>query len=492
MPGQIAFSHIPSGIRTPGVYVEFDSSKAVTGLSVLEHRVLLLVQRRSAGTKPEGELVEVFSADDGKTFFGDGSVGHHMVQRAKAASRSVRIFAIALTDNAGGTAAIHAVTFTGPATAAGTLYCYVGGRAFQVAVTSGMTAAQLATAFVAAVNAKTELLVTAAVDGVDTTKANLTCRHKGEVGNDVDVRFNYNFGEIYPSGIGATISTTTPGAGNPNVNTAIAAIGDEWFTEIAMPWTDATNLLALETELVSRWDALRAIEGHAYIAKDDTVANLSTFGNSRNSEHVTAIGMKNSPTPNYEIAAVLATIAGKELQNHAARPLNNVVLTGVLAPTRLDRFTREERDVLLHDGISTAILQPGGTVGIERLITMYQFSGAGTPDESYLDLNTMAILGYLRYSFRVRMSLRFDRAILADDNNRAGSNQPVVTPRSARMEIEALFDEWEQAALVTDAEQFGEDLVIDINDDPTRLDVLLPPNLTNPLHVLAGKIEFRR
>lgn len=488
----IAFSLIPDGLRTPGIYVEFDNSKAVRGLAGLEHRVLLLVQRTSAGALAQGVLTEIFSADEAKTYFGTGSLGWAMCERAKAASRTARIFAVALSDNGAGTAAIHAVTFTGPSTAAGTLYAYIAGRRFIVAVASGTTAAQLATAFAAAINAYTDLPGTAAVDGVDTTKVNFTCRHKGEIGNDIDIRFNYNVGETYPAGVGATVSTTTPGAGNPNVSTAIAAIGDEWFTEIGMPWVDSTNLTALETELADRWGPLRPIDGHAYIGKDDTVGNLSTFGNSRNSPHVTALGLKNSPTPAYEIASVLAAVCAEELQRHPARPLTGVSLPNVLAPATTDRFTRAERDVLLHDGISTALVSPGGGVTVDRLITMYQLSPASTPDESYLDLNTIATLSYLRYTFRVRIGLRFQRSILADDSNRAGAGQPVVTPKSARLEIIALFDEWEAAGLVTDVKQFIADLIVEIDDDPVRLNVLLPPNLTNPLLIWAVKLEFRR
>ena len=76
-----------------------------------------------------------------------------MVERARAASKSARIFAIALSDNGAGAQAAGSVTFSGPATAAGTLNAYIGGRRFTVGVNSGMTAAQLATAFVAAITA---------------------------------------------------------------------------------------------------------------------------------------------------------------------------------------------------------------------------------------------------------------------------------------------------------------------------------------------------
>lgn len=489
----ISFAQVPSNLRIPGVWVEFDPTKAVQNLVNQEHRILLIGQRLSTGTKLQGELVEVFSADDGKTFFGEGSNLHAMVSVARAANINNRIYALALNDIGGGTQAVGSITFTGPASLAGTLHLYIAGRKIAVGIAAGATAAAIATAVAAAVTATAGLPVTAAVDGVDTAKVNFTARHKGEIGNEIDIRTNYNAGEALPSGVGTTIVQPTGGATNPSVATAIAAIGDEVFTEIVIPWTDSTNLAALEAELADRWGPMRPIDGHAYIAKDDTAGNLTTFGNARNSPFVTAVGIKNSPTPSYEIAASLAAIVAAQAQNDPARPLTGLTLPGVLAPSATDRFTQTERGALLADGISTLLVDAGGNVVVERLITMWQVNTAGTADESYYDLNTVLTLSYLRYSLRARLSIRFQRSKLAKDGTRFGAGQPVVTPKIAKAEIVALFDEWEQQGLVEDPEQFAAQLQVEISPtNPTRLNVLLPPNLVNPLLITAAKIEFRR
>jgi phage tail sheath gpL-like len=491
----IAFSLIPDNLRTPGSYAEFDNSLAVQGLPGQEHRVLLIGQRRTTGSKAELELVELFSlaGDDAKTYFGEGSLLHQMARRARVASRSVRIFAMALDDDAGGTAAIKSLTFTGPATASGTLALYVAGTRITVAVAAGATATSIAAGAQTAIAAVTSLPGTAAVDGGDDTKVNFTAHHKGETGNDIDIRHSYNAGEALPAGVGLTIATDTPGAGNPDVAPLIAALGDEWFNEFAMPYTDATNMTALEAELEDRWGPLRSIEGHAIACVQDTVANLTTFGNGRNSEHVTALGFYDSPTPAYEIAAALAPIIAENAQRAPARPMTGLTLPGVLAPPSASRFTQLERNTILYDGIATLDIGPGNAVQIDRLITMYQLNEASSPDESYLDLNTMLTLGYLRYSLRARLSLRFRRSSLAQDGTRFGPGLFVVTPSSAKAEVVSLFDEWEGAGLVEDVDQFLSDLVVEIDaGDPVRLNVLLPPNLVNPLLITAIRIQFRR
>lgn len=39
------------------------------------------------------------------------------------------------------------------------------------------------------------------------------------------------------------------GSGNPDIATALSAIGDAQYKTIIMPYTDASNLAALEVEL---------------------------------------------------------------------------------------------------------------------------------------------------------------------------------------------------------------------------------------------------
>lgn len=489
----IAFSVFPGDFRTPGVFAEFDNSRAVRSLPGQEHRVLLIVQRTSAGTKDEGELVEVRSADDGKVFFGEGSIGHAMVERAKAQNETNRIFAIALDDDGAGAKAVGSLTFAGTATGNGTLNLLIGGRRVRVGVTTGMPPDALATAVAAAIEAASSMPVDAAVDGVVDEKVNLTFKHKGESGNDLDVRVNYNPGEQLPDGVSVTIVQPTGGTANPDIGLVFATIGDAWFNEIAMPYRDATNLETLELELEDRWGPLRQIEGHGFVALDGSVSALATFGNGENSPFLTVMGIQSSPTPAYEIAAVLAALVAAEAQRDPGRPMTTLPLRGVLAPSVDKEFTLSERNVLLHSGISTVVVGPGGQVQVDRLITTYQKNPSDTLDESYLDLNTPLLLGRLRYTLRARLSSRFARAKLARSGTRFGAGQPVITPDIARAEVISLFDEWESQGWVEDVEQFKDDLMVEIDEnDPVRLNILVPPNLVNPLLQTAVLLQFIR
>lgn len=488
----ISFNQIPINLRVPGVYVEFDNSKAVKGLVGMPYRALLVGQRLAAGTVAALVPTRISSADQAREYFGQGSMLAQSAEAWFANNRFTETWAIALDDNVAGAAAAGTVTITGTASATGTLNLYVGGRQVQVAVASGATAAALATALAAAITALPDLAVTAAVDGVITTQVNITARHKGEAGNDIDLRLNYYLGEKTPTGLTVAIVALAAGTANPALAALITAMGDEWFNIIALPYTDAASLTALESELDDRWGPMRPIEGHAFAAAVGSQATLSTLGDTRNSPHVSIMGTNSSPTTTWEFSAAVAAVVAYYANIDPARPFQTLVLKGVMAPLMTDRFTMEERNLLLYDGISTFVVDAGGTCRIERMVTTYRLNAFGTADPSYLDVNTMLTLGYLRYTFRARFAQKFPRHKLADDGTRFGAGQAVLTPKIAKAECFAIFRQWEDAALVENFDDFKANIIVERNTtDVNRLDIYLPPDLVNQLRVTAAQVGFR-
>ncbi|WP_269090163.1 phage tail sheath C-terminal domain-containing protein [Photorhabdus laumondii] len=85
----------------------------------------------------------------------------------------------------------------------------------------------------------------------------------------------------------------------------------------------------------------------------------------------------------------------------------------------------------------------GNVVQIERMITMYRENSFGDPDPSYLDVETIATLSYLRYSTRVRITQKYPRHKLANDGTPFSAGQAIVTPSVIRTELLALFTEHE-------------------------------------------------
>lgn len=488
----ISFNQIPATIRTPGVYVEFDNSKANKGLVLDATRALMFGQKLAAGTAAAGVPVRVTTADRAVGLFGRGSMLAAMAAAYRTANADTDLWVVPLDDNAAGVAATGAVTFGGPATAAGTLNLYLGGTRVQVAVANAATAATIATNVAAAVNAMADLTVTAAVDGTDTTKVNLTARHKGEAWNGFDIRVNYYQGEALPAGVTATVTAFAGGTGSPSLTGALAALGDVQYHHVVLPYVDGATLAAVVAEFTDRWSALRQIEGQVWAAASGTHAALTTLGNGQNSEVLSVLGLYKVPTPAFVAAAVYGAAVAFNLDIDPARPLQTLWLRGVLAPAEADRFTRAERNLLLYDGISTFTVTPDGRCLIERAVTAYQVNAFGLPDPSYLDVETPATLAVLRRTLRARLSQKYPRHKLADDGTNFAPGQAIVTPSIIRAELLALARQWEAMGWVENLTEFKAQMLVERDpNDPTRINAVIPPDLINQLRVFAGKIEFR-
>ena len=488
----ISFNEIPIDLRVPGQYVEIDNTGALQGLPGIPVKILVIGQRLSTGgSVAAAKPVRVLDAAQAEAFFGRGSMLHQAFRSLKANNRFTESWAIALDDAAAGVAAAGSITFGGPATASGTINLYIGGRRVRASVASAGTGATIAAAAVAAINAATDLPVTAAVNATSTSKVDLTARHKGLAGNEIDIRVNYYPDEALPGGVTATIVAMSGGTGNPDIASAIAAMGDEWYSDIVMPYTDAANLAALEAELANRFKALVQMDAHAYAAKSATHANLTTLGNSRNSPHVSIIGAKGSPTLPWEWAAALCGVCAFQAKQDPARPFQTLPLDGILPPSEADRFTFEERNLLLFDGIATFTVDAGGRVLIERVTTTYEKNAFGIDDISYLDLNTLKTVAFLRYSLRARIALKYPRHKLANDGTLFDPGQAIVTPNIIRSEIIALFGQWEAKGLAEDLSQFKTDLVVERDsDDPNRVNALVPPDIVNQFRIFAARVKF--
>ncbi len=485
----ISFNTIPASTRVPGQSIEFDSSRAVSGLAPIDNRVLLVGQRLASGSAAALTVQPIAEAGEAVALFGRGSMLARMAAAYKKADRYSKLYAIALDDIGGGTAASGTVTVSGPATAAGTLPLQIAAVDIPVPVASGASAATIATAIAAAITARPDLPVTAAAVGAVVT---VTCRHKGTVGNAIDIRHSHYEGEALPAGVTLAIVAMAGGATDPDIDGVWPVIGDAPYRSLVLGLVDATIVGKAKTELDSRWGASRMLETVAYGARSGTQGTLAAFGATLNSELVSILGTGRSPTWTPEAAAIYAAICGYYTAIDPARPLQTLALTGMVAPKEADRFTRAQRELLLADGIATFTVDAGGTPRVERTITTYQTNALGIEDVAWLDLETVTTLAYLRATVRAVIATKFPRHKLANDGTEYGLGQAIVTPSVIRMELIALARAWEEAGLVENLDQYVADLIVERDaGDPNRVNALIPPDLVNQFRQFAAAVQFR-
>jgi phage tail sheath gpL-like len=485
----ISFNQIPANLRVPLFYAEFDNSRAVQGGATQEYRTLLIGNRLASGTKPALQLERITSAEQAAEYFGAGSVLADQAAAFLKINRIHPLYCIALEDLMAGVKATGKIVFTGSVPSkAGTASFMVGGRNIKIGVSLTDTATTLATALFNAINADSLCVVEAT--NATAGEVDLVAKNKGEFGNEIDVRHSYFAGEELPAGVVVAITAMSGGTGNPDVDTVWPVIGEDQYILMSSPYLDAQNLGKMETELAERFGPLKQVDGYAIYGKRGTFGTLITIGDTRNSQFTTIMGMR-GPTNPWVWAAALAAQVANSASIDPARPFQTLVMTGVLAPSKAELFTLEERNQLLYGGIATFNVDAGGNVLIEGVITTFKENAFGSPDTSYLYLNTPLTLSYLRFDLKARITLRFPRHKLANDGTRFAPGQAVVTPNSIKAEIITKFREWEEKALVEGFDQFKSELIVERNaDNPNRVDVLMPPDLVNQLTVLGVKIQF--
>ena len=484
----VSFNTIPNTVRVPLAYVEFDNSQAITGTPVKNNKTLVLGLRLPTGNITAGQPVRITRSEQAVTAFGRGSMLAEMLCAFMRANPYSDLYALALDDVADPVCATGKITVTGTCSAAGQIALLVAGVRVPVTARANDTSATIANRVAEAVNTNAALPVTASVSGSEVT---LTCRWGGITGNDVDVRVNYFTGETVPAGIAVDVSGMAGGVGNPDVSQAIAALGDTWWTDIVNPFTDTNNLNLLSEELQSRWGGIRQIDGLCWIAYRGTHAQASTFALSRNDYLFTCIPTNISPEPPYIWASVNAAVCTYALNIDPARPVQTLELTDIKPPAVADRWQWNERNLHLFDGLSAYNINANGAVQLDRVITMYRVNKYNVEDPSYLDVETIKTLSYIRYAIRSRITQRFPRHKLADDGTRFGVGQAIVTPSVIRAELIALFTELESAGLVENFDAYKNSLIVERDaNDRNRINVLSNDDLVNQFRIYAHSIQF--
>lgn len=492
----MALGSIPNDIKVPLVYIEIDNSNALSGTPALAQKVLVIGQQLATGTATALTLNRITNSDSQMdALYGYGSMMSRTLKAFRASNQYTDVYALGVADLSAGTAAKGEITIAAASVKAGVIALLIAGESVQVAVNDSDTAATIATAVIDKINANKNLPVTAALKGATTETVELTCKWKGSTGNDLDVRYNYYDGEVLPTGVTLTLIAMTGGAGTPDMDAVIAAVPNEWYNHIVMPYNDTQSLNKLRDELVTRWGPLKMIEGIAYTAFRGTFAETGAFGVARNDYLFTCMGTNKSPHAPFEFAAAYAGQASYSLGIDPARPLQTLVMTGLLPPAKELQWDMTERNLLLGDGIATYMVTPGGEVAIEREVSMYRENAFGDPDPSYLDITTPATLGYLRYSLRTMVTNRFPRHKLANDDvlARLDPGQPVVTPKIMRTAmLELANNDWVPKGLMEDFDGFNATLnVYRDSSDQNRLNCVFNPNIVNQFRIFAALMQFK-
>ena len=479
MTQSIFFDQIPNGLRKPGVYVEFNNKLAVRGLPANAQKVCIIGQKTVSGSLAVLTPTKIFSEADAVLYAGNGSMMHRMVKAAYAAYPYLDLTIVNLADHGSGVSATGTNNFTGPATGAGLLVQQIGKDKIEVAIASGETATEIATALVAAITARPDLPVTAANSAGVVT---FTAKNKGTLGNQIKL-----LSTVSAAGVTSTIVAMASGATDPDLSTALTAIYAAKFDIIVSPYNNLSNLTTLASYSGSSAALLKAhidsVSGpleqrrcRAVIAHTATVALSTTLAASLNSERIMLVLDRGIMTHSVELAAAAAAVWAS--MSDPAQPLNYKAIPGIDAPVIANRLSRAEQETLLANGVTPLAVSTSEATYFVRAVTTYTVNASSTPDISYLDVTTITSLDYGDLAIRTRIQTRFP-----------APKKTLRTRKAIRSEILAVMKDLEAAEIWRDIDAYSDQLVIeDDATDPARWNVLIPAPVVPGAHILAMQL----
>ncbi|EMM9997691.1 phage tail sheath subtilisin-like domain-containing protein [Morganella morganii] len=486
----VPFATIPQNLRTPLFFVEFDNSMANTATAT--QRTLLIGQMLDGAAGKDSIPERITSGTQAAERFGRGSMLHTEAEAYFRNDTAGEVWVLPLADTESQTAAAGKLKITSAANDTGVISLYIAGIRVQMAVVATDTAEAIATGLTKVINRNTNLPVTAAAEADTVT---LTAKNKGAHGNGIDIRLNYlglTGGESTPSGFEMTITAMSGGNGAPDLLNGLANLKDRSFDFIVNPYTDTASLDVVKTFLAERWAWDKQLYGHSYGVITGTYGQLADFGEKRNDQHASLLGVNGSPSPDYQWSAAYTGAIAQSLRNDPGRPLQTLVISGVLPPDDTKILELTERNNLLHSGISTFTVDDDGTVRVENIITTYQKNAYGDNDDSYLQVETLYLLMFVSRYLRTQVTSKFGRMKLADDGTRFAPGSAIVTPNIIRAELIAQYGFLEFNGHVQDAKGFAAGLKVERNSqNPNRVDVLWTGTLINQLRVFALLNQFR-
>lgn len=490
----VQFSQIPSNLRVPLFYAEVNAGQSpYQGQS----RLLLIGQKTSGGSAPANSPIRLDG--DAQALAGAGSMLAEMALWARQNHPFGEIWLLPVADPAGNAQTFTITVAGGIAGESGTLVAYVCGERVEIAVAATDDENDVATNLAAEINKgyyKFSRALSFPVSAAAATNVvTLTARNVGALGAKIGVHKDL-VGDEGPLATYLTIASGTAGTGTPALGTPLASLGDQEFDWIAAPYADTTSLNTMKDflgEVSGRWSPVQQLYGHYVSVLFDTFSNLASAGAARNDPNASILGVANSPSPPWRWAAAAGGAVAKDKNlgtevdqaYRISQPVQTLQLVGIVAPKlRSDWFSITQRNQLYQDGIAGFTVSIDGTVRLDRLVTTYQTNAYAQPDITWLDVETRAQMVYFVRYMRQRITQKYGRHALADDNP---SGQPgIVTAKILKAECVHAYKELELGGLVEKSDVFAASLVVERSSDPNRVNAYLPVDVVNQFRVFAA------
>ncbi|MEF2553254.1 hypothetical protein VQ042_18135 [Aurantimonas sp. A2-1-M11] len=487
----IGFNSIPGNIVAPIITFEVNSA----GQFESQSRLVLIGHKNSAASLALDTLTPVQTLQEAISLTGQGSMLAEMFRVARANAPAQEIWLGAVEDT--GTAETRTVTVDSVPASGGVGVIRIAGEILQVEIAAGDEVADVATALAAAINGYQNRLTLAALPFTATAAlgvVTLTTRHKGVIFGTVDISVPTSVaGNAFAGTV--TIAVGVAGAGTPDLSGILAEYGDDAFDWTISPFSDEVNVGRYETlmnDVSGRWAWSRQAYGHVFTVMTGTTSELTTFGLSKDTRHLSVIpqiASGENSTPSWlfltgEVSRVVPWLSDGATGN-VSRNQTGLVVQQVQAPRKRSTWLNDyaSRDALLTSGISTFGVNDNGNVTVDKIVTMQRTDGAGNVDTTFRDIQTIGQLMYALRRFRARLQAEHGQKAIADSN--PGDLLAITTVKDIANTMVATAAA--MPGVLENIRDFAAQLEVRRNaDNPNRVDIYAPLDMINPLDVIAA------
>jgi phage tail sheath gpL-like len=506
-------------INLPRINLQILSATVAATLAA--QKVLIIGQMTSSGTATPLTLYSTIPNDSSwDTLGGRDSQAARMIRAFKLINPISQLDVIFLADAADSIKAVSTNTLTGTATAAGSLKIVIGSQlnnSYTVNIALNDAAADIIGHCVTAINADTTSSVTASAG---TGTLILTAKNAGTEGNHINLNITGG-----ATGITYTVVPFTTGATDPVLTGIPALIANIRYQGIVT--LGSYVLTPILTELATRFNPLNKIlDGNLFIGKNDSKANLVSYGNSYNSQSFNIIGHQTISNTNYigsampefdyVVAAQFAAIRALRLSlgtniasyvvgsvygskdafggaHTASLPYFNTPMSNLPIMPNNYEWTDQDQIDLRTAGISCIENNVSRTTSITgEIVTTYKTDALGNVDPSFKYLEYVDTISACREYIFVSLKARFAQSRLTTGDAIVGyimANQPIIAGV-----IKGYYNDLADLALVqsgdTFKQAFSDSLVITINLAARKATIAMVLPIVTQLGQIDGTIQM--
>lgn len=435
----ITFSGVPANARATARYIESQNiATSVAGL-VAPRKILAFGQFNGNKSPVVNVPKQIFSEQETWDLYGRGSMLARIAKGIFDGNKTqTEVFLVPLADIGAGVKATGQITVTGTATESGSLSFLSGGQKITVAVANTATGEAVTEAVSDAITAKLDLPI---VSTFTTPNAVLEARNKGLYGNSIFIETSTDNGDKVPSGLTVTITAMASGTTNPDISLGFPNLGDDFYTDVIVPYKDSTNTNALTALGNTRYapDIKKPIAG--FVPNTQGLSDFITTANGLNSQWITLIPTFASNTWEVEILAETAGIFSRANQARPGVPITTESVSCYRVPSGFVNFTTGVANQIVSAGGSWYRKTPDNRMVIMDLVTTRKTNDLGAIELDFQFTETLANLQTKIFSQDQVFSRNpFIQAVVVDDNS-VTTVDYAIRPKTVKAFLVQLIDE---------------------------------------------------